>query len=162
MKKLSAIAIGALLILFALSFMTPAKAEEDVNRAECIDRGEAALKLIKEIGNEAALNKIQYYDDDRRFHWDKGWVFVIEDEKATILAHPAFPGFVGQEFLNMKSDDGKLIFQEFIRIANTKGKGWIAYNWTSHDVSEKTNCYVLKVPDENLIVVSLLRQGPQE
>ena len=162
MKKLFAIVCKALLILLAFSFMAPATAEEDANRAECIDRGEAVLKLIKEIGNEAALMKIQYDDDDRRFHWDKGWVFVIEDEKATILAHPAFPGFVGQEFLNKKSDNGKLYYQEFIRIAKTKGKGWISFNLTLHVVSEKIDCYVLKVPDENQIVVSLLRQGPQE
>ena len=161
MKKLFAIVCEALLILLAFSFMTPATAEEAANRAICIARGEEASKLIKEIGIEATCMKIQY-DDDMHFHWEKGWVQVIEvieDEKATILAHPALPGAVGQNCYNTKDDNGELICQEFIRIAKTKGKGWVTYSW----YGDKRDCYVLKVPDENVIVVSVLRQkGLQE
>lgn len=117
-------------------------AEEDTNRAECIDRGEEAVKLIKEIGTEAAFMKIQYPDDDR-FHWDKGYVFIIEDEKATFLANPVYPGKVGQEL---------------IHIAKTKGKGWVTVYLKPMNVRVRRDCYVLKVPDENLIVVSVLRE----
>ncbi len=157
MKRLSAIANVTLVILLAFTFMTPAMADEEANRDECIAKGEEAVKLIKEVGKEAAFKKIQNtMDDDMRFHWENGHVFVIEEEKATILAHPLFSLAVGREYLNEKDADGKLYYQEIIRIAKTKGKGWITCN-RSHG---KRDCYVLKVPDGNLIVVSVLKLGP--
>lgn len=107
--------------------------------------------------------KMQYPDDDdERFHWDRGHVVVIEDEKGTFLTHPVYPGKVGQEYLNQKDDDGKFYIQEFIRIAKTKGKGWATFNFDFGNGKEKRDCYVLKVPDENLIVISILRHLPQE
>ncbi len=156
MKRIFAIANVTLVILLAFSFMTPATADEGANRDKCIAKGEEAVKLIKQVGNEAAFKKIQ--DFGYGFHWGNGYIMVIEDEKATILAHSAFRSAVGQEFLNVKDDDGKLYCQEIIRIAKTKGKGWITCNknWA------KRNCYVLKVPDENLIVVSIYKVGPHE
>jgi len=139
--------------------MTTARADDGANRDKCIAKGEDVVQLIKEVGNEAALKKIQNtIDDDMRFYWENGFVYVIEDEKATILAHPVFSQIVGREDINLKDDDGKLFCQEMIRIAKTKGKGWITCNRRRL----KNDCYVLKVPDENLIVVSVLKLGSQE
>ena len=149
MKKLSAITKVTLVILFALSFMTPAWADEGADRDKCIAKGEEAVKLIKEVGREAAFKKIQ--DPDEGFRWREGYIFIIEDEKATILAHRAYPTAVGHEYFNMKDADGKFYCQEMIRIAKTKGKGWI----TCNRGFGKRDCYALKVPDENLIVVSV-------
>ncbi len=156
MKRLSAIANVTLVILLAFTFMTPAMADEEANRDECIARGEEAVKLIKEVGNEAALKKIQNTidDEDMRFYWENGFVYVIEDEKATILVHPAFPGAVNREYLNVKDADGTLYCQEIIRITKTKGEGWIPCNIYGK-IYGKRDCYVLKVPDTNLIVVSI-------
>ena len=148
MKRLSPITNLILVILLAFSFMNPAKADEGANRDKCIAKGEEAVKLIKDVGNEAALKKIQHVNGG--FRREKGYVFVIEDEKATILAHRAYPWIVGKVMLNEKDADGKLYFQEIIRIAKTKGKGWITCN-----LGFKRDCYALKVPDENLIVVSV-------
>jgi cytochrome c len=157
MKRLYAISNLILVILFAFSFMTPATADEGADRDKCIAKGEDAVKLIKEVGQEAAFKKIQNtMDDDMRFHWENGHVFVIEDEKAMFLANPAFPVVVGREYLNEKDADGKLYCQEIIRIAKIKGKGWITCNKSYG----KRDCYVLKVPDGNLIVVSVLKLGP--
>jgi cytochrome c len=147
MKRLPAIANLILVILLAFSFMTPARADEGADRDNCIAKGEEAVKLIKEVGKEAAFKKI---NSDWDFRWIKGYVFVIEDEKATILAHRAYPSLVGKVMLNVKDADGKLYCQEIIRIAKIKCKGWITCN-----TGFKRDCYVLKVPDENLIVVSV-------
>lgn len=126
-----------------------ATADEGANRDKCIARGEKAVNLIKEVGKAAALKKIQDYDGG--FRWEKGYVFVIEDENATILAHSQYPSAVGGEYLNVKDSDGKFYCQEMIRIAKTKGKGWITCNRSFG----KRDCYALKVPGENLIVVSV-------
>jgi len=149
MTKLSAIANVTLVILLAFSFITPATADEGADRDKCIGKGEEAVKLIKEVGREAAFKKIQ--DPDGGFRWKEGYIWVIEDEKATILAHRGYPGAVGGEYFNMKDADGKFYCQEMIRIAKTKGKGWITCNRSFG----KRDCYALKVPDENLIVVSV-------
>ncbi len=154
MIRLSAIADMTLVILLGFSFMTPAMADEGAKRDECIAKGEEAVKLIKDVGKEAALKKIQDYDGG--FYSENSYVFVIEDEKATFLANPAFPVLVGREYLNVKDADGKLYCQEIVRIAKTKGKGWITCNKSYG----KRDCYVLKVPDGNLIVVSVLKLGP--
>jgi signal transduction histidine kinase len=106
--------------------MSPARADEGADRDKCIAKGEEAAKLIKEVGRETAFKKIEDYDGG--FRWAKGYIFVIEDEKATLLAHRAYPGSVGQNLFNLTDTDGKLLYQEILRIAKTKGKGWITCN----------------------------------
>ena len=142
-------AVVTLVMLLGFSFLAPATAEEGATKDKCIAKGEEAVKLIKELGNEAALEKIS--DFNGGFRWETGYIFVIEDEKATILAHAMYPSGVGSVYLNVKDSDGKFYCQEIIRIAKTKGKGWIPCN-----IYGKRDCYALKVPGENLIVVSVL------
>jgi hypothetical protein len=152
MKKTSVLAYVILVMFFAFLLITPAMADEEADRNTCKAKGEKAIELIKEVGLEAACLKI-HYSGPGEFHWDGGWVEVIDDEKATYLAMPPFPGLLGQEAINAKDDDGKLFYQEFIQIANTKGKGWTTFVWRM----EKRDTYVLKVPDENAVVISVLR-----
>lgn len=147
MKRLSVVLSVALVGLLGFSFLAPATAEEGATRDKCIAKAQEAAKLIKDVGHEAAFQKIS--DRKGQFKWKGGYLWVMDDEKAKVLAHYS-SYYRGRFFLYEKDADGKFYCQEAIRIAKTKGQGWISCN----EETCKRECYILKVPGENFIVVA--------
>ena len=150
MKRFSVILGVALVILLVFSLGSPEAAEEKATKEECVAKSKQAAKLIKEIGLEAALEKMN--DPNGPFMWKDTYVFCF-DETGKMLAHKS-PKIVGFEAKDLKDVNGKLYFREFIDVAKTKGEGWVSYMYpkTRGAISEPKISYILKVPGEKVIV----------
>ena len=150
MKMFTVILSVALVILLVFSLGGLGVAEEKATREECVSKCKEAAKLIKEIGLEAALEKMN--DPNGPFMWKDTYVFCF-DETGKILAHKS-PKIVGFEAKDLKDVNGKLYFREFIDVAKTKGEGWVSYMYpkTRGAIAEPKISYILKVPGENVIV----------
>ncbi len=151
MKRFSVILGVALVVLLVFSFVGSGTAEEKATREECVAKVKQAAKLIKEIGLEAALKKMN--DPNGPFMWKDTYVFAFEDETCKILAHKS-PKIVGFTAKDLKDVNGKLYFQEFLDVANTKGEGWVSYMYpkTRGGIPEPKISYILKVPGEKVIL----------
>lgn len=91
------------------------------------------VKLCKEKGTETCLKSF----NDKNGSFVKGslYIFAINYNGIT-LAHGGNPKVKGMNLLNIKSGDGVLIMQEFIKIAKEKNEGWLDYRW-SHPKTKK-------------------------
>ena len=99
---------------------------------------------------------------DGGFAWKDSYVFVVDFQGRTV-ANPLFPDHVGRNQMGLANKDGRMIIQEFIEIAKTKGEGWSEYMWPKpaemqkpkdQRVSSKKASYVLRVPGQDMFVVA--------
>lgn len=157
MKKFYVITNTILVIVFFF-FMTIGCATlglgEDPNKAskrECVAKVKDAAKLIKNIGLKPALEKIM--DKNGPYIWKDSYVFVMDDDKGKILAHPV-ARFIGFKMKKYRDADGTKPFSTLLETAKTENEGWIKYMYPKP--GEKTaslkTVYFLKVPDEKAIV----------
>ena len=116
--------------------------------------------MINEKGLDAAIAVINKKDGG--FAWKDSYVFVVDFQGKTV-ANPLFPDHVGRNQMGLTNKDGRMIIQEFIEIAKTKGEGWSEYMWPNpaemqkpkdQRVSSKKASYVLRVPGQDLLVVA--------
>ena len=128
MKKLSVILSVSLMILLIFSVVGSGVAEERATREECLAKTKQAAKLIKDVGLEKALEKMN----------DPNGPFNI----------------IGFEAKDLRDVNGKPYFREFFHVANTKGEGFVTYMYPRipGGAPEPKITYILKVPDTNIIV----------
>ena len=140
-----------LIIMMAVSLAGPGFAKEVANKEECVAKVKEAVKLLKEIGTDAAIKK--FVDRNGPFVWKDSYVFCVDNDQAKMLAHP-FPGAVGINFLRWKDADGKEPFADILKIAASKGEGWKSYMHLKPGVPKallKTTYFVFE-PESKLIV----------
>jgi len=53
----------------------------------------------------------------------------VTDLAYTILAHPVNPKLIGQYIVDVPDVDGKLYRKEMVKLAKTKGHGWVNYKY---------------------------------
>ena len=151
MKRFSVTLGVALVIFLVFSFVGVGAAEKKATKEECVAKVKQAAKLIKEIGLETALQKMN--DPNGPFIWKDTYVFAFDSETCKMLAHKS-PKFIGFMAKNLKDVNGKLYFQEFLHVANTKGEGWVSYVYpkTRGGIPEPKISYILKVSGEKVIL----------
>lgn len=151
MKRFSVILGVALVIFLVFSMGGLGAAEEKATKEECVAKVKQAAKLIKDIGLEAALKKMN--DPNGPFVWKDTYVFAFDSETCKMLAHKS-PKIVGYMAKDLRDVNGKLYFQEFLHVANTKGEGWVSYVYpkTRGAIPEPKISYVFKVPGEKVIL----------
>jgi hypothetical protein len=125
---------------------------ESATKDEVISQCEAAGKLIQDKGIEAAIAAIG--DKEGPFVWKDTYVFLI-DLDGKMLAHPIKPELTeSDDLLQVADTDGKPLFMEFVKVANTSGKGWVDYKWPKPDEEkpvDKTS-YIYRVPGTQYFV----------
>ncbi len=155
MKKASFLFVCvALLLVFGIGL---GNAEEKATKDECMAKCKEAAALIKDIGIEAALAKIQ--DAKGPFVWKDSYVFVL-DMEGKCLAHPVVPNLVGKTLTGLKDVSGKMFVSEYIAVANTPGEGWVDYMWPKPN--EKTpspkTTYVYRAPGQSVMLCAGIYQ----
>ena len=69
--------------------------------------------------------------------WRSGDTYLfVTDMKGISLLNAAFPKFEGTDTSGQKDAKGKLQTMEMIKIAQTKGSGWVDYMWPKPGQSE--------------------------
>jgi signal transduction histidine kinase len=85
---------------------------------------DAAALIEKEGKNAFALLR----DKAGPFIFMNTYVFVDIPEGVE-LVNPAFPNIEGKNLMDYKDTNGKLVVQDYISLALSKGAGWIDYLW---------------------------------
>ncbi|MBF0570165.1 MAG: PAS domain S-box protein [Candidatus Omnitrophica bacterium] len=106
-----------------------------------------AADFYRQNGREAFLKEVN--DPQGQFHKDDLYVFVY-DQSMTMLARPVKPELVGKNLLEKKDwAGGKYFRKEIQRIALSKGRGWVDYEYENpvdKQIEPKTT-YVQKLDD---------------
>jgi signal transduction histidine kinase len=138
-------ALGAI----ALTSLVPLAgfASEQGTRAEAITMVTDAVAHVKKAGPQQAFddftnNKAKWINKDL-------YVFVIDTDAGNLTAHGANPKLIGRNLVELKDQNGKLFFREFIDVAkSSKGEGWVDYDWSNPTTKkvEPKSTLVRRVP----------------
>lgn len=107
---------------------------------------EEAAAFAKDVGKEAALK--EFNDKEGKFFRGELYIFAY-DMKGVNLALAPKPALVGKNLSMMVDANGVKLIQELIKIAKTKGSGWLEWNWenpVTKKVAPKIG-YIIKVDD---------------
>ena len=153
------VAVIALVVMASVALVASALAES-ATKEECVAKVKEAVQLINEKGLDAAIAVINKKDGG--FAWKDSYVFVVDFQGRTV-ANPLFPNHVGLNQMGLANKDGRMIIQEFLEIAKTKGEGWTEYMWPKPEemqkpkdqrISSKKASYVLRVPGQDMFAVA--------
>jgi methyl-accepting chemotaxis protein len=102
---------------------------------------EMAISSIDELYRNSGPGDTQTQEQAkeiiRRFNFDNGNYVFVTDYKSNIVVHRANPSLVNKNLSDVQSSDGKYIFREMSRIAQTDGQGYILYQWDNPDTGKK-------------------------
>ncbi len=81
------------------------------------------------------------------------YAFAV-DFKGQMLSHPAQADLRGKDAWELQDAKGKLIIQEFVKIAKDQGQGWSEYWWVRVNEDQPTlkRTYVRRVPGADILV----------
>ena len=95
---------------------------EQAKRIEALVNKAAALVEAK--GKAAAFSEFRKRDSE----WWFGNTYLFSyDKEMNVLLNPAFPKREGTNVHGDKDANGKLFHDEFMRVINAKGAGWVDY-----------------------------------
>jgi signal transduction histidine kinase len=119
---------------------------------ECVAKCKAAVALIAEKGEEAAIAEIN--KKDGQFVSDVTFV-ILFDFNGVVKAHGMKPDTIGKNRMEDKDSQGKAYYKEYVEVAKTKGEGWVDHMWVSPDKKEfPKKTYVMKVEGKELAVAA--------
>jgi cytochrome c len=121
----------------------------EAKRIEALVDNAAALVDIK---GKAALSEFR----ERGSKWWSGDVYIFAyASDGTVLLNPAFPMREGHSYHGETDKKGKAFHDELIRIAQTKGSGWVDYWLPKPGQTEPSQkwSYVRAVKAEGIVLV---------
>lgn len=143
MKKLATlIFVMAVFVMMANGIVS---AEERGTPPDAKQMVQDALAHIKEVGPEKAFQ--DFSTPGGKWHNKDIYLFCYKSD-GTNVCHGANKALIGKNLIELKTADGQLLIKNLITIANTKGSGWIDYQWP-HPETKKTEAkraYVVKIP----------------
>jgi cytochrome c len=137
----SMLSIGLSVYLAAPALtQTESDAQAFVKSAVAFAHTNGTYKLIKEVNSPTT----QYRKGEL-------YIFVI-DMDGIMLAHGANPKLVGKNLAEREDSGSVRYVQEFIKLANDKGSGWVDYQFTNPETGkvEAKTTFIEKV-DEVII-----------
>jgi cytochrome c len=120
-----------------------------MEKAFAVEAVDDAVVLIRQMGPKAfPILK----DKTSEFVYKDTYVFVV-DSTYTVLVDPPFPGEEGHNVHDYKDMNGKYFFQEFFRVADEHGSGWIDYVWPKPGEANpsKKSSYVSKIRVKGMV-----------
>jgi len=83
-----------------------------------------AAALVESKGKAAAFS--EFGKRDSQWWFGDTYLFAY-DQHLNVLLNPAFPKRVGTNPHGEKDSNGKLFHDEFLKVVQTKGSGWVDY-----------------------------------
>lgn len=114
--------------LVAMAMVNPVSSQQSSPTSEQAKRIEAlvnkAAALVEAKGKAAAFSEFRKRDSE----WWFGNTYLFSyDKNMNVLLNPAFPKREGTNVHGDKDANGKLFHDEFMRVINTNGAGWVDY-----------------------------------
>jgi len=110
-----------------MAIVSPAGSQQSPPTSEKAKRIEAmvnkAAALVERQG-KAAFSEFRKRDSEWWF--DNTYVFIY-DQKLNVLMNPAFPKREGTNPHGEKDANGKAFHDEFLKVVQTRGSGWVDY-----------------------------------
>jgi signal transduction histidine kinase len=122
-----------------------------VDRKFVVDAVDTAVELIEKEGTKA----FDILRDKRsQFVYEDTYVFVVAENGIELL-NVAFPKLEGRNVLDYKDAKENYFVRKFIKVAKTKGRGWVDYLWPKPGDVERSHksTYVRKAVLEGKMVV---------
>lgn len=141
-RGLTALSVAALIsgVSFAASAETPEQTKAFVDKA---------IAYIKSAGKDKAFK--DFSRPDGGFVQGQLYMFCYAPDGMN-LAHGGNPAFVGKNLIGVKDPDGVQVNAEIIKLAMSKGSGWVNFKWpdpVTKKIEEKS-AYVVKVDDQTV------------
>ncbi|RJF95197.1 cache domain-containing protein [Noviherbaspirillum saxi] len=126
-----------------------ARAADKGSADEAIALVKKAVAYIKANGQEKAF--AEFSNPHGQFK-DRDMYINVTSMNGVNLAHGMNPKLIGKNMLELRDADGKYFIKAFIETGNSKGKGWVDYQWPNPVTKavEAKSTYVEKV-DEVLV-----------
>ena len=138
------------IVLFLLSFSAAPSEAQQASAAQAKLWVEKADKYVQEVGLKQAIAEF----NNPKGKFVKGDLYInVFRLDGKVLAFPMDHSKVGLVRFDFKDIDGKSVVQEFVKVAKTKGFGWVDYkylNQKTKQVVQKTG-YVKRVEDVFLL-----------
>lgn len=142
--------IVALLFTLFLTVSNTLAAETPQQKAEALVKKAAAY--IKAKGKEAA---IKAFNDPKGEFVDGEFYIFAYDMNDVCLALPSKPQQLGKDLSDITDADGKLLFQDFHKVVDSKsGAGWVDYKWNNpvtKKIQDKSS-YLMKIPGQDMFI----------
>lgn len=142
MNYFKVIPLAALACSFAMAQApSPSQAENLVKHAAAYAKQNGMAKLIEQTNQ-----------GDGRFHVGSGsqlYIFIYDQAGVCKAIGFNTQQFVGVNRMGLKDPDGKYILHEMIKVAKSKGSGWVDYKYPNpqnNKIEQKTS-YVELVDD---------------
>lgn len=128
--------------------------EARMEKAFAVDEVEAAADLIAREGRAAFA---QLRDPKGRFVYHDTYVFV-NSTAGVELVNPAFPGIEGKNVSTLRDPAGQFFVRDYIRLATSKGSGWVRYAWPRPSdpgsiANKLTYVRAVQTPDGETLVI---------
>jgi cytochrome c len=128
MTRLLSVALIVLVSLVGIAIHNPVIAQQSAPTSEKAKQIEVlvneAAGLIERTGKAAAFKEFR----KKGSVWFSGDTYLfVYDLKSNVLFNAAFPEREGTNTTGQKDANGKLFHHEFIRVAESKGSGWVDY-----------------------------------
>ena len=145
MKEVTAIILAVVLMVCGIAYAGMGTAKEAV---ALVDK---AIAYYKANGKDKAF--AEFNNKTGQFVNKDLYVFVI-DWNGTILAHGANEKLINQPTGDLKDADGKYFMRDMVKVAQTKGTGWVDYKWTNPVTKriEQKSSFVKRIGNENLLI----------
>ena len=115
-----------LAIVVSVFFTTAAFAGGTANDAKVLM--DKAVGYLKAEGKEKAF--AEFTNTNGKFIDRDLYIFVV-DFKGLTLAHGGNSKLVGKDMNELKDADGEFFIKKMIKLAQTKGTGWVDYKWVN-------------------------------
>jgi cytochrome c len=120
-QVLGSVAVATLTIAGLASGQQAPPTSEQAKRIEALVNKAAALVEKK---GKAAFSEFRKRDSE----WWFGYTYLFAyDQKLNVLLNPAFPAREGTNPSGQKDANGKAFHDEFLKVVQTKGSGWVDY-----------------------------------
>lgn len=143
----------AFLLLISISATMAFSAEQDTLSKEkkAVALVEKGLAYIKEVGKEKAIEE---FNNGKGKFVDGEFYLFGYTLKGVCIVLGVNPKMIGQNLYEMVDADGKMIIQDFIKIATTDGKGWSHYKWSNPNTKkiQDKSSYVVYIKDADMIL----------
>jgi methyl-accepting chemotaxis protein len=92
--------------------------------------------VTEEEAQQAVIDKIN------ALRYKGNEYFWINDDQHIMITHPLKPALNGKELSQIKDPNGKALFAEMVRVAQSKGGGFVDYVWERDGIKEHKMSYV--------------------
>ena len=105
----------------------------------------------KEVGEEKAFE--EFTNLKGKFVDGEFYLFIVDFEGLT-LAHGGNPKLKGKNMLELKDPSGKYFIKDFIKLAKTKGNGWVNYKWSNPETKKigKKSTFIKVIKGKNYFI----------